>query len=437
MIENSTKLQDCNMIAQAFERGAAHNTDEASVIAMSTRHVQNTKILSQMVQKSLSTYQHQSSLPLDKTTGNPADDSLSGMKIQGQYIAIPTNQSSSILARAVKECVPCGSRVIHNIDLNVSGQLIKALKDDFNFRFKTLDDLKNLLSNIDIYGDFCQMASFLNFMCIPDLQRMIVVLMAMLTDFSVNMLSVNGLLQALLAPFFTPVLMGINSLLDQLVQLVLSPLTCIITSIEQNITKLDVGALVGDTTLTSAKRNIDVKTQQTVLDIKQFQGGIRSGLMELHTMLNQGDALIRSKLNFYTQELSKFLGQWGAFDSRSVALSNRKIISIRLIGLIQAMIKAKGIGAKLCNESQKPTNTELDNFFGTFVSPNSPFNISVDGDGNLNISPKLTTSKSTKNIQSKPLLTPPANVRIIKCAINTTAEDVSRVNKWISELNQS
>ncbi len=435
--DTTTRLQDAHIIVQAFERGAHYNTDEASVFATKTRNVQNTKVFAQAAQATLASYQHQPVLALQHKTDAPDAESLSGMKIQNQYLAIPSAKSGSILARAVKDCIPCASRIIHNIDLNVGANLIKALKADVNFRLGLLDDLKNLLSNVDIYGDFCQMASFLNFMCVPDLQRMIVVLMAMLTDFSTGLASVSGLIQALLAPFFTPVLMSINTLLDQLTQLVLSPLTCIISSIEQNITKLDVGALVGDTTLTSAKQKLNSKTRQTVLGVQGFQGQIRSSLMSLHQMLNQGNTLLRNKLAFYTQELEKLLGQWGAHDTRSLALANQKIISIRLIGLIRAMIKAKNQGGKLCNDNQKPSATELDNFFSTYVSPNSPFNLSVDNNGNLQISPKQINPAQSKNINSVPLLTPPTNVKIIKCALNTTAADVDQVNNWLEALNKA
>lgn len=436
-IDNTTRLQDANVIAQAFERGAHYNTDEASVFATKTRNVQNTKAFAQVAQSTLSAYQYQPSLAIQNQTSSPDASTLSGMKIQNQYLAVPTAKSSSVLSRAVKDCIPCLSRILHNIDLNVSGNLIKALKTDVTFRLNLLNDLKNLLSNIDIYGDFCQMASFLNFMCVPDLQRMTVILMAMLTDFSLGLLNVSGLIQGLLAPFFTPVLMSINSLLDQLTQLVLSPLTCIITSIEQNITKLDVGSLVGDTTLTSTKQSLSQKGTQATLDVKAFQGQMRSSLMSLHQMLNQGNTLLRNKLAFYTDQLAKLLGQWGLHDTRSMALANQKIICLRLIGLIRSMIQAKTQGAKLCNDNQKPSASELDNFFSTYVSPNSPFNLSVDSNGDLQISPKQINPIQSTNINSTSLLTPPTNTRTIKCALSTTTDQIDQVNIWISQLNKT
>lgn len=437
---SSTKIQDCNVITQAFERGAHYNADEASVFATQSRNVQNTKFFSKAAQASLASYQHQPSISLDKKTGTATDAAqLSGMKIEHQYIAIPSGGSSSVLARAVKECVPCDFRLIHNIDLNVASSLISALKADVKSRLSVLDDLLDLLHNIDIYGDFCQMASFLNFMCVPDLQRMLVVLMSMLTDFSTGLLNVAGLLQALLAPFFTPVLMSINALLDQLVQLVLSPLNCIITSIEENIRKLDVGSMLGDTTLTSARRDLNVKQQQVNLTTRKFQGQVRSSLMELHRMLNEGSLMLRSKIQFYTQQLTKLLGQWGAHDSRSLTLANNKIITIRLVGLIRSMIQVKAKGGKLCDENKKPSASELDNFFSTFVSPNSPFNISVDPEGNLRISPKPNKSKKLKTTGStaNTLLNPPKNlpVRIIKCKLSTDSDDIDKVNQWILQLN--
>src|ERR1700749_1127481 len=127
----STKLQDCNVITQAFERGAAFNTDEASVIAMTSRHVQNTKTFAKNGQSILNSYKHQPVGNLaNQNTTQPSD--LTGMQIGSQFITVPTKNSSSILSKAVKDCIPCASRVIHNIDLNVGDNLLNALKDDIN-----------------------------------------------------------------------------------------------------------------------------------------------------------------------------------------------------------------------------------------------------------------------------------------------------------------
>lgn len=439
MKDYSVKTQDCNAITRAFERGLAYNNDEPSVQASMTRHVQNTKFFATAATKSLNSYKTQPALALANQTGKPDSAELSGMKIGNQFITVPTNKSSSILSRAVKECIPCDFRILHGLDLNPVQGLLAALKADVKSRLGILDDLKNLLSNIDIYGDFCQMASFLNFMCVPDLQRMLVILMAMMMDFSAALLTLNGLLQALLAPFFTPLLMSINNLLDQLVQLVLSPLTCIMSAIEQDIRKLDIGALFGDETLGSARKAVNVKKQQVVLDVQKFQGEVRTSLMELHTMLNQGDKLIRNKLNFYTQQITQLLGQWGQYDTSAVAAGNQKIICLRLVGLIRAMIKAKSLGSKLCQENHKPSTTELDNFFSTYVSPNSQFNISVDPSGNLQLSPKIFQKTIPTGITTtaQPLLTPPPEVKTIKCRLNTSSDDVNKVNLWIAELNQT
>jgi hypothetical protein len=152
-------------------------------------------------------------------------------------------------------------------------------------------------------------------------------------------------------------------------------------------------------------------------------------------MLNQGNNAIRNKLAFYTEQLNKLLGQIGASSTTGIATANRKIICIRLIGLIQSMIQVKSKGGKLCDENKKPSATELDNFFSTYVSPNSPFNISVDSDGNLRISPKEINVVNSKNIDAQPLLAVSKDVKIIKCALSTTKTDIDLVNSWIAELN--
>lgn len=435
MSNSPTKLQDCNIIADAFERGIHFDSSEASVYAPLTRRIQNTKLLVNSVKGTLNSYKTQPVANVNQGTTESISKDLTGLKIQNQFVTVPVSQqSSSILSRAVKECIPCLSRPIHNLDLNVSSNLLNALKLDLERRLRVLNEIQDLFSNFNFYGDYCQIVEALNSMCVPDLQRILLILASLITNLGSDLGRITSLLQALIIPFFSPVLFSINSLLDKLIQLVLNPLNCIITSIQQNIRKLDIGALVGDATLTSVRNNVNDAGTQVNVELRQFQGKTRSALIELHSILNQGNNLLRNKVLFYSNQLQKLLGEWIGHDLRYNALAGQKLVIVRLISLVRAIIKARGQG-HIC-ENKKPGKAELDLLFSTFLSPTSPFNISIDDNGNLRLEEKAVKPNST-TIEGKPLLIPPTQplTVVIKCSMNTSQNDIEKVNKWMSELD--
>ena len=101
------------------------------------------------------------------------------------------------------------------------------------------------------------------------------------------------------------------------------------------------------------------------------------------------------------------------------------------------MIKVKSKGAKLCESYEKPAVSELNNFYNHYVSPNTPFSISVAQNGDLRIGEK-SEGKPTGGITTtgKKLLTPmfqPVSTTF-KCRISATQDDISKVNRWITEL---
>lgn len=426
-LSDTIALQDCNLIAEAFERGAAHDSSEASVYAPLSRNVQNNRTFATGAQQILSSFSPQI------ISNQP--EAFQGIKLENQFIPIPGASAGTILSRAIKNCIPCKFRLLSAIDLNIGNNLLESLKADVKRRLGILNKISDLFSNVDIYGDYCNMISFLNFMCVPDLQRMIAILASLLTDFARSLIQLNGLLQALITPFFTPVLLSMQVLMNQFVQLVLSPINCIMTSIQENIRKINIGA--GDNTLTGVSRNIEVAKQKSRLEANKIQGHVRSGLVELGNMLEQGNNLIRSKLDFYFKQLDKLLSSTGINHLNSVGVANNKLVVVRLIALIKAIIKVNNQGTKLCQEGQKPGPTELDNFFNTFIGPQSPFDISVDPDGNLRIEekPKDKVNPTTIEVSGKKLLFFAPVSKTFGCGLATSQDDIDKVNKWISELN--
>lgn len=422
---STIKTQDCNLIASAFEHGAQFDTSEASVFAPLSRHVQNTGNFAIGAQQVLSQYK----------INKPTSTDQQGIKLDNQFITIPT--TGTTLAKAIKDCIPCQFRPLSSIDINIGSKLLDAMKADIKNRLNILSKISDMFSNVDTYGDYCQMISFLNFMCVPDLQRMIAILASILTSLASDLIKLGGLLQALIAPFFLPVLLSIQALLDQFVQLVLSPLNCIITSIQDNLRKINIQSITGDPTITNTSHQLDVAKQTLSLEANQISGTVRSGLMELGTLLNQGNTLIRGKLDFYMKQLQKILGSFGTNTMSTVDSATKKLIILRLIGLIQGVIKVRNQGTSLC-AGQTPAPTELNNFFNTFISPTSPFNLSIDPEGNLHIDEKTSQMPNTINVDAQkllPQLFSPVSVTFQKCQLATTPTDINKVNMWMSQLN--
>lgn len=432
-MDQTTKIQDCNQILAAFERGAHFNSDEASVYAPLTRHLQNIRSAARSSKQIVQNYKTQPVAPIQSSDPVPGQ---TGLLINNQYINIPSGKTSTdVLSRALKECVPCAQRPLLGLDLNVGSQLLNALKADVQRRLSVLDSIKSMFTNLNVYSDYCQMLSFLNSMCVPDLQRMALLLASMLTDYGSGLGNLTAMLQALIAPFFYPVLISINGMLDKLVQLVLNPMNCIITSIQQVITKLNVGSVINNQTLTNQQKNLSSTGQEVNIDIKQLEGVAKSGLIDLYQKLNEGNATLRKKLDFYTRQLDKLLKQWSGHNTSYISTANNKLLVIRLIGFVRAMINAKQSNF-VCN-GQQPTTNEINTFFTKFLAPNTNFNITVDKDGNLQVQEKINSPVTITVGISAPLLKSPIIPvsQIFKCKLNTSSQDIDKVNQWMSQLD--
>ncbi len=325
-----------------------------------------------------------------------------------------------------------------SLDLSVGKHILDIMKNDVLSRLQFIDKIKDMFTNLNFYGDYCQMVSLLNFICIPDLQRILMLLASLLTDYGSGLQNLTAALQAIIAPLFYPVILSLNSVLDKLLQLVLNPMNCIITVVQENIRKLNIGTLVGDQTLTNASRNLTLVQNEANVELKMFQGQVRSAMVELYNRMNEGNISLRNKVDFYSQQLQKLLKQWGNHNINYSRIANDKLLVVRLIAFVSAMIKAKQNG-QVCN-GIKPAPSELDNFFGRYLSPNSPFNITVDKDGNLRLEEKINTKPIVGiSVGSKPLLKAPIIpvTQTFTCNLNTSSTDINKVNTWIDQLNST
>jgi hypothetical protein len=250
--------------------------------------------------------------------------------------------------------------------------------------------------------------------------------------------------------------------------MVIDPIDCIINSIREQSRKLHVTELEANvrdikvnvdgstinvpTVQISPTRDIGISTRaldqkqaQIDADFKTFQNNFKGALNELEIHLTSSSNEMRTKLQVYVDELQKFLVLAGGHDTTYMITAQKKLITIRLIAFIVAMIKAKSKGSKFCKPGEKPAPAALDNFFNNFLSPNSPFSISVDAAGNLIVDEKLPQNQlgTAKNIDVADVLTKPRNLidfgpvkTVFKCPVATTVDDVDRVNTWMLQLDK-
>jgi hypothetical protein len=131
-------------------------------------------------------------------------------------------------------------------------------------------------------------------------------------------------------------------------------------------------------------------------------------------------------------------------------LSLKKLTLLRLIFFIQAIISSLSKGMSVCTPGQSPQVSELDNFFNTYVNPNSSFNLWVDSNGDLQVSEKdpdlaKLLPKTLEYQGESPIIKSVNNtmqtiIQPIKmkipCKLETSQENSDKINTWITELNK-
>lgn len=142
----------------------------------------------------------------------------------------------------LNECIPCNLRKFDLDQIQPMTGLLSILEQDLVEKYRRiLSQFRDLLTNNEINEDICSLIQFANFQCVPDLFGIISLLQMMvlkLTD--VKLINPAGAFMVVLTPFFSPLLNGVNELLDKYVQLILGPVDCVIGSLDSQLAKLDV-----------------------------------------------------------------------------------------------------------------------------------------------------------------------------------------------------
>jgi len=467
-----TKFPDCALIARTYERGAHFTPTEAAVFAPFNRHIENHKIMSQSVAKMLSTYMFNPEdivssdvqklaakagieVPggADSGTGGKTDEDLQSLNIgKEQHSTKNTDKGgggSNAFMDWLSECIPCDLRLGAWIEFNPNLDLLGMLENFLMEALKFLTGIGNILSNLDLFGDFCKLLDLLSFMCIPDLQRIIMLFISLLTLEAPNLDFLIGFLMSLVGPLFSAIFSGIIGLFDQFVLLVVNPLDCIVDAINQQLAKLP-----HDPTQPPPQIGKDSILAETA-------AGLDNALRTLKRTLEGGIATIKEKLDMYLGEFKALLGEVGGGDFNYLVKTFEKLTMVRLIGFIIALILALTKGDVQCSGG-KAEKREIDAFFENYLSPNGAFDISMDDEGNINISERVPEQADTlasipqalSNIENVfefegedvivtdairdtvSALIEPVRVKT-PCRLEVSADEADKVNQYISELNMT
>jgi hypothetical protein len=467
-LDLGTCPQDCSLITQTYERGAHSTYTETAVFATFSRGLENSRTFAGLAQETLSGYIRepvesagQSNQQAEQLLGNAGvsrtQENYQGIKLGEFDISTLGSSFGQSFMDWMRDCIPCNMRVVALLELKPNIDLLATLENDLLARLAMLTELGNILSNLDIYGDYCEFLKTLNFMCVPDLQRIIALLMALLANQSIELDGLIGFLQSLVAPIFAPLMLGITSLLDQFSLLVVNPMDCIIDAINEQLQKTKFQVTLS---------NNDGSSETISGGGGSVTSGISSGLEELVSNIQEGKQYIQDKLQFYIDQLKSMFDELGGGDTAYLKVSFKKLTILRLVSFISAIIASIAKGQSVCSNGKSPEKSALDNFFDNFLNPNIGFQITVDDQGNLNIAEKdnniaqiiqsPTGSESIPGIANsltidgatmlnttlldqiqttEQILTQPVKVKI-PCKLEVTKDNADLVNKWVSELNQ-
>lgn len=279
MAYSATQFADCQTIIKTFERAAAYCPTEESVYAMLTVPLQN-------MRTSAGAFVEQSELDLNTSSPTSAktkaqgpleqntnigtnfdkatedDDSiiqnLKGLDavqaVQDAFsigdIAVPgLNQKIDEIEAAnwYKDCINCDIRLAsleemkQQVFINGFGNpFLEALQAMYQQMLAQIESMKELF-NGDPYADLCIFIKWLKeFVCIPDLARIIAVLMALLSKMAFDFGGVVGILLSLVAPLIQPFLTNLVNTLQDYIFLILKPIECIINKFQTLLASADV-----------------------------------------------------------------------------------------------------------------------------------------------------------------------------------------------------
>lgn len=181
----------------------------------------------------------------------------------------------------VEECIPCAERILALGDLlSAPSDFLDLLEQDIKNKLDELKRIFDILFSPPVNTlDLCELLKFLSFTCVPDLYAMLMFLINYLKQYIILKglvgnfgLAVNALLSAILSPLLN----GLNAMLDSYIDLIMGPIDCILDALTNQLRKMDaLRAIDPDLSIESALG--DFSPENTKLDLhKAFNQGYKN-----------------------------------------------------------------------------------------------------------------------------------------------------------------
>jgi len=356
-----------------------------------------------------------------------ATGEVAGLEFQNTWTRIgASDNAGEVMKAVVADCVPCKERVIALLSLNPAQELWDRLDQMYAMEVSFLNELFDLLlgnKSMMVFADFCQLIDFLNFMCVPDLYRMVLVLAALIQKYTIDLAAVHMGLVDILGKLFGTSLTPLLSLLDKYIQLIVGPIDCVIDEINHNLQKLDIMKAA------EVINNERAKDHMPQID-DDLKDTIRSPLIMLRKNLKDARDAVDKKFDEWNREVKEFLGAKDEADKQLFSYTFKIEQITRLVALIQAMIIAATHGV-VCQKED-----EIESFLNTYLKPLTDINMIVK-DGIVQISPKLPEGMGEvlADIGAGPKDLPKVasvEIPLRTCFTKTSSSELKKIRKYLS-----
>jgi hypothetical protein len=363
-------------------------------------------------------------------TGN-----IAGVEFKNTFGSIlSADDAGEAMLRALADCVPCEDRILALLSLNPLEELANAANRMYQMQVAFLLDLFDLLlgdKSLGVFADFCSLIDFLNFECIPDVVRMILVLGALVQKYSVKLSSLQLTVTDILGRMFGASLAPLLSMIDKYIQLIVAPIECVINEIDFQMQKLDVEYANKVVNKERAKKTMK-------LDKEKLAETVKSPLLTLRFYLTEATDAVEEEYEKLNKQWKDLLGIEEGTDKEMMDITNHIEQATRLIALLQAIILTIQQGSFMCGP-EKPTENEFATFVNTILAPNTELDI-VAQDGVVKVSPPYPTNvKSllealgTMQAGKKDLpKVASVSIPIKSCLYRSTDRELEKVKEYLS-----
>lgn len=377
-----------------------------------------------------------------------------------------------------KECIPCNLRVALRASLPelFNESLLSTLENLIESYLRALNFIVNLLSGASVYQDICLVLRGINTICIPDLQRIVSLLNAMLYRLTSAELGDADMMKLVVLPIFQPIFMGIALLFQQFRLLVTDPLNCVVNQLDFTIQRLKVGSLATQGPGATATEQLikyaiadtEEENQQITDAFSALASGgatLDQGLTAIQNSLGGTLTLLRNTVskgireteelaNSLIEEVQSFVGISEEQTNTYLTMQFQKLLYFRLIGLISALIEAKASNFECALGEPNQAKETLEQFIGNFLDLDANVSIDVDDAGDLQLVFDATIGNASDGVSGvaitttgdeeidnavNAILTQATTPKVVKppCLFSTTDESDNKLAEYIAMLDST